>query len=393
MIDRVEEAHILQSLERFPAVGLIGARQVGKTTLAKHLKFHKETVYLDLERPSDLARLDEPEWYLQQCGEKLLILDEIHRKPEMFPLLRSEIDLRKQRGEPNGHFLILGSATPELLRQSSESLAGRIRYHEIEPLNLLEAREHGSLEELWLRGGFPDSLLAQDFTASLEWRNALIDTYLHRDIPELAGNYPPERMRRFWQMLAYEQGSLWRAERIGGSLGITGKHSAHYLEVLRQLFHVVRLDGWSGNPKKRLIKGPKVYLRDSGILHALLGLGSFDDLLGHPVCGGSWEGFVIGQVLSILSHGWKASHYRSSGGAEVDLILESPRSEVHAIEIKRSLTPKATRGFCSACEDVRADTRTYVIPKGEARLMEPGIWAVGLAEWIEKISHGDFDLK
>jgi uncharacterized protein len=359
MIDRELIPRIRHSLRSFPVVGLLGARQVGKTTLAREIG-GKPAVYLDLERPSDLAKLRDPELYLERYQDRLVILDEIQRKPELFPLLRSLVDAKRRPGR----FLLLGSAAPELSRAASESLAGRIQYLELSPFNL---RETGStsLSKLWLRGGFPDSFRAKDCATSFAWREAFIQTYLERDIPALGLKLPSATLRRFWMMLAHHHGQLWNASGLAGSLGLSAPTIRSYLDLLQDTFMARSLQPLHANLGKRLVKRPKVFLRDSGLLHALLGLEDQEALLGHPIAGASWEGFVLEQVLSMIPSTWKASFFRTSAGAELDLVLERPRKHPIGIEIKLSKTPAPTRGFWNALEDLNA--KGFVIcPANEA---------------------------
>lgn len=372
-------------------IAILGPRQVGKTTLASMFAetVAKPTRYLDLERNSDRARLAEPEIYLGAQGGRLTVLDEIQRLPDLFPLLRSLVDERVRAGERGGQFLILGSASPELLRQSSESLAGRILYLELTPLGLPELWPvDGELatERRWLRGGFPGSYLARTESVSWDWRGAFIATYLERDIPQLGPRLPAERVRRLWSMLAHGQGEMLNLSRLAQGLDVTGKTVRHYLDVLTNLYMVRQLPSWAGNSSKRLIRAPKIYVRDSGLLHRLANIPDQETLLGHPLCGPSWEGFALEQLLNGMTDSWRASYYRSSGQAEVDLILEGPRERVLAIEIKRTLSPKIGRGFRSAAEDVGATERYFVIPQGEPFPMSDDTEAVPLREMIERLS-------
>lgn len=349
-------------LGQFPAVGLIGARQVGKTTLAGMIAEQTggQAAYLDLERPSDLDKLAEPELYLRPHANRLVILDEIHRRPNLFPVLRSLIDEDRR----NGRFLILGSASPDLMRQSSESLAGRIAYHELTPFNLLEVDRDRDLTALWTRGGFPESYLAETDDASFRWRDAFIQTHLERDMPSLGIRVSPTALRRFWQMVAHCHAQLWNGNQIASSLGVSAPTVRHYLDILQDTFMVRQLQPYHANLKKRLVKRPKVYLRDSGLLHALLGVTDFDALNGHPAAGASWEGWVIEQILGIIPSHWHTHFYRTSKGAEIDLLLfpQLHRTPI-AIEIKYSMTPKPTKGFHVALDDLGVQ-RAFVIYPG-----------------------------
>ena len=365
MIPRLLGARLLDLLSRFPAVGLLGPRQAGKTTLALAIASEVgRAAYLDLELPSDLAKLAEPELYLNAHEEELVILDEIQRTPEIFRVLRGLIDKRRRKGIKAGQFLLLGSASLDLLRQSSESLAGRIIYEELTPFLIPEVASLGetAADRLWLRGGFPDSFLAGDDRASLEWRTAFIQTYLERDVPALGPRVPAETLQRFWRMLAHLQGQLLNASRLAAGLGVSGQTVARYLDTLADLLLVRRLPPWARNRGKRLVRSPKVYVRDSGIVHALLGIGDTEQLLGHPVVGSSWEGFIIENLLSLAGSGADASFYRTAAGAEIDLLLDRGARGLWAIEIKRSLAPKVSRGYQLACEDVRATRRILDYP-------------------------------
>lgn len=383
MLPRIAEPYIQGLLGRFPAVVLLGPRQVGKTTLALSLGEHAAggSVHLDLESTSDLARLADPEHYLSLHEGKLVILDEIQRAPGLFEVLRVIIDRRRRKGHRAGHFLLLGSASIELLRQSSETLAGRVAYAELAPLLANEIPDD-EIDRLWLRGGFPDSFLAGSDEHSLEWRLSFIQTYLERDIPALGPRIPAETLRRFWTMLAHQQGGLLNASRLAGSLGVSGQTVGRYLDLLVDLLLVRRLQPWSNNVGKRLVRAPKTYVRDSGLVHALLGLRTIDDVLGHPVAGGSWEGFVIENLVANAAAGTKFSFYRTSAGAEIDLLLELQAGERWAVEVKRSTAPTVTRGFHLACDDVHATRRLVVYPGQERFSLGDEVEAIGLLDAI-----------
>ncbi|MBY0401787.1 ATP-binding protein, partial [Myxococcota bacterium] len=323
MISRRLMRELEAALAESPAVGLLGPRQAGKTTLALELARGRRAVYLDLESEPDRAKLAEPELYLAEHEDELVILDEIQRLPESFRTLRGLVDAGRRRGRRTGRFLVLGSASIDLLKQSSESLAGRIRYLE---LGSLDAGEVGRdrIDPLWLRGGFPESLLADSDSASLRWRADFIRTYLERDIPQLGPRIPAETLRRLWTMIAHQQGGLLNAAAFARALAVDGKTVAAYLDLLVDLLLVRRLVPWHGNARKRLVKSPKVYVRDSGIVHALLGLGTRDELLSHPVAGGSWEGLAIESLIASAPSGTEASFFRASTGAEIDLVLKPP---------------------------------------------------------------------
>ncbi|MBS0613918.1 MAG: ATP-binding protein [Proteobacteria bacterium] len=377
---------VTASLAEVAAVALLGPRQVGKTTLALEVAGKRPSVYLDLESESDRAKLAEPELYLAQHADKLVILDEIQRTPQLFRSLRGIIDAGRRRGQGKGRFLVLGSASIDLLKQSSESLAGRIRYLELAPF---DAGEVGSdrLDDLWLRGGFPESLLAKSDAASLRWRTDFIRTYLERDVPQLGPRIPAETLRRLWTMLAHQQGGLLNAAVLARALAVDGKTIAAYLDLLVDLLLVRRLMPWHGNVRKRLVKSPKVYVRDCGLVHALLGIGDREALLAHPVAGGSWEGMAIESLIAAAPDGTDAYFFRTSAGAEIDLLLKLPgHRQPWAIEIKRGLAPKIERGFHLACESVRPERRWVVYGGVERFPLADGIEAVALGDLCEELS-------
>ncbi|MDE0007194.1 MAG: ATP-binding protein [Gammaproteobacteria bacterium] len=360
MIERRLRAVLDRALGANPAVALTGPRQVGKTTLAREIAQERDATLVDLERPSDLARIADIERFCAANAERLIILDEVHRAPDLFAPLRSIIDEHRFAGRRTGLFLLLGSASTELLRQS-ETLAGRVVYRELRPLDVLEVPEHAA-QTLWSRGGFPDSYLAPDDAESLDWRHNFIRTYLERDIPALGPRIPAETLRRFWTMLAHNQGQTFNASALARGLDVTGVTIGRYLDLMVDLLLVRRLQPWTSNLGRRLVKAPKTYIRDSGICHALLEIADLNNLFGHPVVGGSWEGFVIENILGSAPDGIAAGHYRAASGAEVDLVLEHG-SERWAIDIKSGTVPKVTRGFHNACEDL-TPTRRFVVHAG-----------------------------
>lgn len=380
MIPRRLLSTLSSSLAEVPAVALLGPRQVGKTTLALGVADARPAIYLDLESETDRAKLAEPELYLSQHADKLVILDEIQRTPQIFRSLRGIIDAGRRTGRGTGRFLVLGSASIDLLKQSSETLAGRIRYLELAPL---DAGEVGPdrLDALWLRGGFPESLLAGSDAASLRWRLDFIRTYLERDVPQLGPRIPAETLRRLWTMLAHQQGGLLNAAALARALAVDGKTVAAYLDLLVDLLLVRRLMPWHGNVRKRLVKSPKVFVRDSGLVHALLSIGDQEGLLAHPVAGASWEGLAIESLIASAPGGTEAHFFRTSAGAEIDLLLQLPgHRHPWAIEIKRGLAPKIERGFHLACETVRPERR-LVVYGGRERFP--------LAEEIDAVPLGD----
>lgn len=342
-----------ESLEDNPVVALLGPRQVGKSTLVTELLNIKSKVYLDLELNSDLRKLSEPEIFFENHRESLLCLDEIQLVPEIFKTIRGTVDKRKK----NTQFLILGSASRDLIKQSSESLAGRISYLEIMPFNLLEVGFE-NLKNLWLRGGFPKSFLASSDERSAKWRENYIRTYLERDIPQLGFNVPAKSIERLWSMLAHSHGQILNSSKIASSLGVSSHTVNSYIDILEQTFLVKSLRAFEINIKKQYIKSPKVYLRDSGLLHTLLGLETFDDILGNPIFGSSFEGFVIESLMRLFPR-WGFNYYRTKSGAEIDLIMSKGNKRI-AIEIKASKSPKVQRGFWTACEDIQA-TQMYVV--------------------------------
>ena len=374
------------ALDEMPAVALLGPRQAGKTTLALEVGRSRRATYLDLESEADRAKLADPALYLAQHEDELVILDEIQRTPQLFQSLRGLIDTGRRRGRGKGRFLVLGSASIDLLKQSSESLAGRIRYLELAPLDAGEVGPR-RLRSLWLRGGFPESLLAGSDGASLRWRMDFIRTYLERDIPLLGPRIPAETLRRLWTMLAHQQGGLLNAATLARALAVDGKTVASYLDLLVDLLLVRRLAPWHGNVRKRLVKSPKVYVRDSGLVHALLGIGDSDGLLAHPVAGGSWEGLAIESLIAAAPHGTAPHFYRTASGAEIDLLLQLPgHRKPWAIEIKRGLAPQLERGFHLACESVNPERRFLVYGGAERFPIAEGVEALALTELCEEVS-------
>jgi uncharacterized protein len=364
MIERRIAAELAELLDSNPAVALIGPRQVGKTTLALTIAEERPSIYLDLESDADRAKLTEPELYLAEHTDKLVILDEVHRLPNLFQNLRGLIDRGRRSGKRTGRFLLLGSASVDLLKQSGETLAGRIAYLEMHPIDALEVPAD-DISRLWVRGGFPDSFLAASDRASLRWRQDFVRTYLERDVPLLGPRIPAETLRRFWTMLAHHQSGLLNAAEFARALGVDGKTVASYLDLLVDLLLVRRLEPWHANVGKRLVKSPRIYVRDSGIAHSLLGLRSEDDVLGHPIAGASWEGFAIETLVAASPDGTQSNFYRTAAGAEIDLLLSLPGQRPWAIEIKRSLTPKLEKGFHQACEDLQPGRRIVVYPGAE----------------------------
>lgn len=389
MIKRTLGTLLADALSHSPAVALLGPRQVGKTTLALDMCNAKgrQALYLDLESEQDRAKLVQPELYLIDHADKLVILDEVHRAPGLFPVLRGLIDNSRRAGRRCGQYLLLGSASLDLLKQAGETLAGRIAYLELSPFQVLET-PHLPDDMLWVRGGFPESLLAIDDTRSLRWRQDFIRTYLERDIPQFGPRIAPETLRRFWGMLAHHQGGLLNTSQLARNLDVDIKTAGGYLDLLVDLLLVRRLPPWHANLGKRLIRAPKVYVRDSGLVHALLGIADKEALLAHPVVGSSWECFVIENLLAAAQGSdAQAYFYRTSGGAEIDLLLAWPGGKLCAIEIKRSLTPKVERGFHAACADINPLRKFVVYPGKERYRLAQDIEALSLAELANMI-HG-----
>jgi len=377
MYKRLAQQRLTDLLGQFAAVVLLGPRQTGKTTLAFAQKnVHTNALYLDLELPSSQRQLDDPEAFFMAHPKQLVILDEVQRMPDVFSILRGVIDQRRRQGESSGQFLLLGSASGVLLQQSSESLAGRVAQVELTPFQAREILQPdfqvSELNALWVRGGFPLAWLAKDDAASMTWREVFITTYLEKDIPALGPRIPATTLRRLWTMLAHNQGELLDQSKLASALAISGQTVGRYIDLLCDLMLVRRLPAWNGNVGKRLIRSPKVYVRDSGLVHALLGLTTLDAVLSHPVAGSSWEGFVIEQLISAAPTA-QASFYRTSNGAEVDLVLEFRSGETWIAEVKRSSAPTVSKGFFTAASDLGAVRKLLVSPVEQTYPMKDGI--------------------
>jgi predicted AAA+ superfamily ATPase len=377
MLNRRLQDQVQTDLRTHAAVALLGPRQVGKTTLALAITDAAPSVYLDLEDAADRDKLADPALYLSAHEDKLVVLDEIQNAPGLFSALRGIIDRGRRKGLRTGRFLLLGSASGDLMHQSSESLAGRIAYRELAPLDPTETG-HGNLDALWLRGGFPPSFLSPSDDESLAWRRDFLRTYLSRDIPALEPRIPAETLRRLWTMLAHGQGTLLNASRLAASLSVSSPTVTRYIDLLVDLMLVRRLPPYHANLGKRLVKSPKTYVRDSGVLHALLAIPTASALLGHPIVGASWEGFVM-ETLIGCAPAWASPYfYRTSAGAEIDLLLELPGSKLWAVEIKHGLSPRVERGFHIACDDLKPERR-LVVYSGDDRVPLPGgVEAAGL---------------
>ena len=397
MYQRQSQQKLIQRLQQFPAVGLLGPRQVGKTTLAFAQKaLYPDALYLDLELPSAQRQMDDPEAFLMSHAQQLVILDEVQRMPGLFGILRGVIDQRRRMGQASGQFLLLGSATGVLMQQSSESLAGRVAYVELPPLLAPEIFTDqpsvADLNALWVRGGFPLSWLAPSDADSMTWREVFMATYLEKDIPALGPRIPATTLRRLWTMLAHHQGELLDLSKLAAALAISGQTVSRYIDLLCDLMLVRRLPAWHGNVGKRLVRSPKVYVRDSGLVHALLGLPNLDAVLGHPIAGSSWEGFVMEQLINAAPQA-QACFYRTSNGAEVDLVLTFRNQQTWVIEIKRSSAPTVSRGFYQAATDLGAVRKLLVAPVAQPYPLKDGIEVVDVMtaiRWVteQEENHG-----
>ena len=340
----------------------------------------KEIVYLDLERPSDVNKLTEPELYFNSKENALFVIDEVQRKPELFPLIRVLAD---EKGK-NGQFILSGSASPHLIKMASESLAGRVKYFTLSPLNLLELSgiytNKDSADRLWVRGGYPRSFLAETDADSMDWRMSFIRTYLEQDIPQLGLRIPASRLGQFWTLLAHVHGQVWNASPLSQAMGLSGKTVSHYLDILEDTFLVRRLLPYQANVKKRLVKSPKIYFVDSGLHLALLNIQTLDQLFSNPIQGASWEGFVIEQILEQKPSDWGAYYYRTQAGAEVDLVLVPPQGAPVPVEVKRSLSPSIGRGFREAFEDLKSTHGYFVYSGSEPFPLDKNILAIGLGD-------------
>lgn len=386
MLERNITPQVRAALSRQAAVALIGPRQVGKTTLALTIGEELNAIYLDLEDRDDRAKLTNPVLFFEAAENKLVILDEIHKMPEIFDTLRGVIDKGRRKGLGTGRFLILGSASIDLLKQS-ETLAGRIAYVEMTPLVATEVgKERIVREKLWLRGGFPQAYLASNDAESLALRRDFIRTYLERDIPMFGPRVPSTTIERLWTMLAHSQGTMLNASHLARALEISAQSVTRYIDLLCDLLLVRRLPPFSVNIGKRLVKSPKVYVRDSGLVHALLGLETLNDLSGHPVVGQSWEGFAIETLLANFPSPSKASFYRTAAGAEIDLVVEKKDGKLWAIEIKRGLSAKPGKGFYQAIEDLKPD-RAFLVHAGDDRYpISASIEAIGIRELAQEMT-------
>lgn len=381
MLTRRIQDTIIANLGHFPAVGIVGPRQAGKTTLAKMIAhcIGRPVIYLDLENPQDFMKLDNPQLYLSQFKDHLVILDEAQRKPELFPLLRSMIDAYRIPGR----FMILGSASPSLKRQASESLAGRIVYYELSPFTLdeIDAGQNNYLK-LWLRGGYPESFLAASDDISTTWIRNFIQTHLERDLPALGVRVPSTTLLRFWTMVAHCTGQLWNASKLAESLGVDSKTARRYLDILEETFMIRQLQPFFANTKKRLVKSPKIYIRDTGLLHTILKIYSYEDLVSNPVLGASWESFCIEQIMAMKPASYDAYFYRtqSAAAAEIDLVLTRGLQVDIAVEIKYSLSPKLTKSCVCAMNEVRPRKSWVVYPGSESYPLREDVWTLPVGQ-------------
>lgn len=374
------ESEISKGLENNPVVAILGPRQCGKSTLARYIakETNKEVTYLDLERPMDLQKLDNAEWFLEKQRNKLICLDEIQRKPDLFPLLRSLVD----DWGGNNHLLILGSASRELIKQSSESLAGRISYKQLSPFLLEELPDDITLENYLVKGGFPRSLFTVDNKVSFEWREDYITTFLERDLLLWSG-FSTATMRKLWQMLAHLNGQIINYANLGNALGVSNTTAKNYVELLASTFMIRLLPPFLANTGKRLVKSPKVYLTDTGIANALLGIADFNQMAGHPSMGANWEALVLANLTAAFP-GFSFYFYRTGHGAEIDFVVEKNR-KIICVECKSSLTPKLVKGTYTAIEDIHPEITLVISPVKEGWPSKQGIEVVNLKEAIQKI--------
>lgn len=380
MINRQIAIRLLEDLAYFPVVGLIGPRQVGKTTLAKVIgnELVKPVVYLDLELDSDQRRLADAETFLNQYIDHCVILDEVQRMPHLFPLLRALID---QQREP-ARFLLLGSASPDLVRDSSESLAGRISYIELMPFSWPEVQAQSTIQDHWLKGGFPDAFLAPRLPLTFRWLTNFLQTYIERDLRLLGYELSGRVLNDLMQMLAHINGNVLNVSDLSRSLGVSQPTVNRYLDLLTGSFVIHRLTPYSVNVGKRMVKAPKLYIRDSGVLHQLSQATTYDALLGNPIVGASWEGYVIEQIRRVVGTEWLFYYYRTHAGAEIDLLLLTPSGQKVAIEIKLSNAPTVSKGFYSSLDDIKPDYAFVIIPTAESYPKANNIWVCNLTDFL-----------
>lgn len=381
-ITRTAESEVLRLVGTFPAVVIVGPRQVGKTSLARRIaeRLERPSVYLDLELPDDFGKLSNPSLFLEKLSNQTVIIDEVQRRPALFPILRALID--RQR-EP-GRFILLGSASPELIRDTSESLAGRVAYFELQPFSYQETAQVSDYQSHWLRGGFPESLLAVDEQSSLDWRENFVQTYLERDLPLLGLRAEPILVRRLWTMLAHLSGGLLNLETLAGSLGITAPTVRRYIDFLEAAYLIRRLPPWFANISKRLVKTPKVYIRDTGVLHTLLNIASLQKLQGHPSLGASWETYVLQEIAAKLPPRHEIAFYRTQDGTEADFVIVNAGLPETLVEVKYSSTPKVSKGFYIAQQDLGVQRGMVVCPTEQGYPLSENTSVIGFKE-IDKL--------
>lgn len=383
MIKRQLQAQISRLMKQFPATAILGPRQVGKTTLARQIAAARsdKAIYLDMEKAADRNRLSDAHSYLQSQKNKLVILDEVQLLPGLFSILRPVIDEYRKPGR----FILLGSASPALVKGVSESLAGRIVYTELPPVTISELPASISRIQHWWRGGFPETLLAKTDAAAQQWMSSFIRSYTERDLEILfAVNFSTTIMQRLWTMLAHTSGNVWNAETFARSLGITAPTVLRYVDYLEGGFMIRRLQPWFANTKKRLVKSPKVFIRDSGILHALLNIPSDDDLLAHPAAGASWEGYVTEQIAACKNPELQLYYYRTHDGAECDAVLVKGIKPIACIEIKLSNAPQVSKGFINCIEDLKPKHKFIITPESETYTTQQGIIITGIQAFLKK---------
>lgn len=386
MIARSAVQDIRKLLSIFPAVGIVGPRQVGKTTLVKRQLNEVLSAgyeYLDLENPRDRAKLSDPLDFLERRAQRCIVIDEIQVMPELFSLLRPLIDADRRPGR----FILLGSASPQLIRGASESLAGRIGYTELRPISISELAHDKELQaKHWIRGGYPEALLLEDIDASELWRINYLESYVTRELPQLGSVGEPAVLRRLLQMIAGAQGDLVNHSALSRALGVTQRTVKSYIDLLEQSFLVRQLSSFHVNVKKRLVKAPKLYIRDSGLLHAQLGITDENQLTASIAVGASWEAYVIEQIIAILRPQTAPYFYRTHAGAEIDLVLQGRQGQLVCIEIKRNAAPKLTKGFYTAREDLGPTKTIVVAPIKESFSLNNGVVAMPLSEALEVLA-------
>lgn len=380
MVKRNKLNQILDDLDFYPAVAIVGPRQVGKTTLAKSFAeyLQKPILYLDLESDRDVAKLTDAESYLESHEDKCVVIDEIQLMPQLFPLLRSLID----RKRTTARFVLLGSASPNLLRNSTESLAGRIAYHELTPFSIIEVNELATMKEHWFKGGFPIAFLSKDIARGQKWLENLAYTFVEKDLRGMGYEVSNQTLTRFIRMLTHIHGNVLNISDLGRSMDVSQPTIKFYLELLQGGYWIELLQPYFANVSKRLVKAPKIYIRDSGLLHTLARVGNFELLLSNTLLGASWEGYVIEEIKRTMGTQWEYYFYRTHNGAECDLIAITQKGEKVCIEIKYSNAPKVSKGFYQSVEDIQPNHKYVIIPDGEKYTIGDGVWVCGLKEFL-----------